>query len=99
LVSLVVVFALLTAPVGRPGICSFLFFVVTVDQFSVVIVACESPERRVFSINTALNISLSVGTAVDIGNSLGSVNLAVFARSISFTLAGYSTNYNICSPL
>jgi hypothetical protein len=81
LASLVVVFALLTAPVGRPGVCSFLFFVVTVDQFSVVVVACESPERRVFSTGAAPNISLSVGTAVDIGNSFGSVNLAVFARS------------------
>jgi hypothetical protein len=99
LASLVVVFTLLTAPVGRPGICSFLFFVVTVDQFSVVIIACESPERRVFSTSTALNISLSVGTAVNIRNSFGSVNLAVFARSISFTLAGHSADYNVCSPL
>src|SRR5450755_2132794 len=92
----VVVFALLTAPIGRPGVCSFLFFIVIVDQFSVA-VACESPERRVFSvIGAALNISLSVGTAVDIRNNFGSVNLAAFARSVSFTLAGYSTNYNIC---
>jgi hypothetical protein len=99
LIFLVVVFALLTAPVSRPGICSFLFFVVIVDQFSIVTVACESPKKRVFSINTALNISLSVETAINIRNSFGSVNLAVFARSISFILAGYSTNYNIYSPL
>jgi hypothetical protein len=98
LVSLVVVFTLLTAPIGRPGICSFLFFVVTVDQFSVAI-ACVSPERRVFSAGgTALNVSLSVGTVVDIRNSFGSVDLAAFARSVSFTLAGYSINYNIYSP-
>jgi hypothetical protein len=31
LVFLVVVFALLTAPVSRPDICSFLFFMVIVD--------------------------------------------------------------------
>jgi hypothetical protein len=55
--------------------------VVIVDQFSVA-VACELPKRRVFSAGAALNISLSVGTAVDIGNSFGSVNLAVFARSV-----------------
>jgi hypothetical protein len=91
LVSLVVVFTLLTALVGRPGIYSFLFFIVIIDQFSVVVIACESPKRRVFSINTALNISLSVRTAVNIRNSFGSVNLAVFA--------GYSINYNIYSPL
>jgi hypothetical protein len=53
----------------------------------------------VFSTNTALNISLSVGTAVNIRNSFGSVNLAVFAQSVSFILAGYSTNHNMCSPL
>jgi hypothetical protein len=78
LVSLIVVFALLTAPIGRLGICSFLFFVITVDQFSVA-VAYESPKRRVFSAGTALNISLNVGTAVNIGNSFDSVNLAALA--------------------
>jgi hypothetical protein len=93
----VVVFALLTAPIGRPGVCSFLFFVVIVDQFSVA-VACESPKRRVFSAGAALNISLSVGTAADIGNSFGSVNLAAFARSVSFTLAGHSADHDVCSP-
>jgi hypothetical protein len=97
LASLVVVFALLTAPISRPGVCSFLFFVVTVDQFSVA-VACVSPERRVFSADTALNVSLSVGTAVNIRNSFGSVDLAAFARSVSFTLAGHSTDHNIYSP-
>jgi hypothetical protein len=97
LASLVVAFTLLTAPIGRPGICSFLFFVVVADQFSVA-VACESPERRVFSAGAALNISLSVGTAVDIRNSFGSVNLAAFARSVSFILAGYSADHNVCSP-
>jgi hypothetical protein len=95
LVSLVVVFALFTAPIGRPGVCSFLFFVVTVDQFSV---ACESPERRVFSIGVAPNTFLNVGTAVNIRNSFGSVNLATLARSVSFTLAGHSADYNMCSP-
>jgi hypothetical protein len=95
LASLIVVFALLTAQIGRPGICSFLFFMVIVDQFSV---ACESPERRVFSAGMALNTSLNVGTAVDIRNSFGSVNLAALARSFSFTLAGYSADHDICSP-
>jgi hypothetical protein len=37
----------------------------------------------VFSAGVALNTSLNVGTAVDIGNSFGSVNLAAFARSVS----------------
>jgi hypothetical protein len=93
----VVVFALLTAPVGRPGVCSFLFFVVIVDQFSVA-VTCELPERRVFSVGAALNISLSVGTAVDIGNSFGSVDFAAFALSVSFVLAGYSADHDVCFP-
>jgi hypothetical protein len=97
LVSLVVVFTLLTAPVGRPGIYSFLFFVVIVDQFSVA-VACELPERRVFSAGAAPNISLSVGTAVNIRNSFGSVDFTAFALTVSFILAGYSANYNIYSP-
>jgi hypothetical protein len=94
LASLVVVFALLTAPIGRPDVCSFLFFIVTVDQFSV---ACESPERRVFSAGTAPNTSLNVGTAVDIRNSFGSVNLAALARSVSFALAGHSVDHDVCS--
>jgi hypothetical protein len=98
LASLVVVFALLTAPIDRPGICNFLFFVVTVDQFSVA-VACEPSERRVFSVGAAPNTSLNVGTAVDIGNSFGSVNLAALARSVSFTLAGHSADHDVCSPL
>jgi hypothetical protein len=97
LVSLVIVFALLTAPVGRPNVCSFLFFVVIVDQFSVA-VTYELPKRRVFSAGTALNISLSVGTAVDIRNSFGSINFTAFALSVSFVLAGHSANHNICSP-
>jgi hypothetical protein len=69
---------------------------VAVDQFSV---ACESPKRRVFSAGMTPNTSLNVGTAVNIRNNFGSVDLAALARSISFTLAGYSTNYNIYSPL
>jgi hypothetical protein len=93
----VIVFALLTAPVSRPGICSFLFFIVIVDQFSVVI-TYELPERRVFSTSTALNISLSVGTAVNIKNSFGSINFTAFTLSVSFILAGHSANYNIYSP-
>jgi hypothetical protein len=52
----------------------------------------------VFSADTALNISLSVGTAVNIRNSFGSVNFAAFALNVFFILAGHSTNYNICSP-
>jgi len=71
--------------------------VVTVDQFSIA-VACELPERRVFSTNTAPNISLSVETAVNIRNSFDSVDFTAFALSISFILAGHSTNYNIYSP-
>src|SRR5450432_3842064 len=95
---IIVVFTLLTAPIGRSGIYSFLFFIVIIDQFSVAI-AYESPERRVFSAaGTALNLSLSVGTAVNIKNNFGSVNLAAFARSISFTLAGHSADHNIYSP-
>jgi hypothetical protein len=49
------------------------FFVVIVDQFSIV---CESLERRVFFVGTALNTSLNIGTAVNIRNSFSSVNLA-----------------------
>jgi hypothetical protein len=52
----------------------------------------------VFSAGAALNISLSVGTAVDIGNSFGSVDFAAFALSVSFVLAGYSADHNVCSP-
>jgi hypothetical protein len=52
----------------------------------------------VFSAGVAPNTSLNVGTAVNIGNSFGSVDLAALARSVSFTLAGYSIDYNICSP-
>jgi hypothetical protein len=52
----------------------------------------------VFSTDTALNISLSVGTAVNIRNSFDSVNFTTFALNISFILVGYSTNYNIYSP-
>jgi hypothetical protein len=44
------------------------------------------------------NTSLNVGTAVNIRNSFGSVNLATLARSVSFTLAGHSADYNMCSP-
>jgi hypothetical protein len=95
LASLVVVFALLNAPIGRPDICSFLFFVITVDQFSVA-VAYESPGRRVFSAGAALNISLNVETAVNIGNSFDSVDLAALARSVSFILAGHSADHDIC---
>jgi hypothetical protein len=53
----------------------------------------------VFSAGTALNISLSVGTAVNIRNGFGSVDFAAFALSVSFILAGHSTNHNIYSPL
>jgi hypothetical protein len=52
----------------------------------------------VFSAGAALNISLSVGTAVNIGNSFGSVNFAAFALSVSFILAGHFTNHDVYSP-
>jgi hypothetical protein len=50
------------------------------------------------SVGVAPNVSLSVVTAVDIGNSFASPSLAAFARSISFTLAGHSGDHDVCSP-
>jgi hypothetical protein len=47
----------------------------------------------------APNASLSVGSKAEIRNSLDSARLAVFARSISFALAGHSADYDVCSPL
>jgi hypothetical protein len=66
LASLLIVFALLTAPNRRPA--SFLFFIVTVDY----------PLSRVFSFN-APNAFLSVRDKAEIGNSLNNARLAVFA--------------------
>ena len=80
--SLLIVLALLTAPNGRPA--SFLFFGAAVDPPS---------SRRLSS--CAPHASLKVGGVAEIGNSLDSARLAVFARAISLTLAGYSLNYNI----
>jgi hypothetical protein len=88
LASLLIVFALLAAPNGRPA--SFLFFVATVDY----------PLSRVFSSDVdAPNTSLSVKGKAEIGNSLDSARLAVFARSISFALIGHSADHDIYSPL
>jgi hypothetical protein len=88
LASLLIVFALLVAPNGRP--VSFLFFVATVDH----------PLSRVFSsVVNAPNASLSVKGKAEIGNSLNNARLAVFARSISFALIGHSADHDICSPL
>jgi hypothetical protein len=95
LASLLIIFALFTTPIGRPDACSFLFFVATVDQPSV---ACELPWGRVLSAGVPQNVSLSVGAMVEIGNSFGSARLAVFARSVSFILAGHSVDHDICSP-
>jgi hypothetical protein len=83
--SLLIVLALLTAPKGRPA--SFLFFIATVDHPS---------SRMLFS--CAPHASLSVGGMAEIGNSLDSARLAAFARTISFTLAGHSPDYDICCP-
>jgi hypothetical protein len=85
LASLLIVFALLAAPNGRPA--SFLFFMATVDY----------PSSRVFSFD-APNASLSIGGKAKIRNSLNNVRLAVFARSISFALIRHSYDYDICSP-
>lgn len=68
---------------------------VSIEPFSV---ACEPLERRMLSVGVAPNVSLSVVTAVDIGNSFASPSLAAFARSISFTLAGHSGDHDVCSP-
>jgi hypothetical protein len=88
LASLLIVFALLAAPNGRPA--SFLFFVATVDH----------PSSRVFSSDVdAPNASFSVGGKAEIGNSLDNARLAVFAQSISFALIGHSADHDVCSPL
>jgi hypothetical protein len=94
-VFLSTVFALLTAPIGRPGACIFLFFVVTVDQLSV---ACASPRGRALSAGVPPNTSLSVGGIFEIGNCHGSSFLALFARTVSFTLSGHSVDHDACSP-
>jgi len=85
----IVFFALLTAPIGRPGVCIFLFFVVAVDQLSVAYV---SPGGRVLSAGVPPNTSRSVGGMFEIGNSHGSSFLALFARTVSFTLSGHTPN-------
>ena len=46
----------------------------------------------------APHASLSVGGMAEIGNSLESVRLAAFARTISFTLAGHSPDHDGCYP-
>jgi hypothetical protein len=83
--SLLIVLALLTAPKGRPA--SFIFFMATVDH----------PSSRILSFY-APHASLSIGGIAKIGNSLNSARLAAFARTISFTLAGHSSDYDIYCP-
>ena len=83
--SLLIVLALLTAPNGRPA--SFLFFGAAVDPPS---------SRRLSS--CAPHASLKVGGVAEIGNSLDSARLAVFARAISLTLAGHSPDHDVCCP-
>jgi hypothetical protein len=83
--SLLIVFALLAAPNGRPA--SFLFFIATVDH----------PSSRVLFFY-APYASLSVRGMAEIGNSLDSARLAAFARTISFTLAGHSPDHDVCCP-
>jgi hypothetical protein len=85
LTSLLIVFALLAAPNRRSA--SFLFFIATVDYPLSYMLSSYAPY-------TSLNIK---GIA-KIGNSLDSARLAAFARTISFTLAGYSPDYDICCP-
>jgi hypothetical protein len=46
----------------------------------------------------APHASLSVGGMAEIGNSLESVRLAAFARAISFTLVGHSSDHDKCCP-
>jgi hypothetical protein len=84
LASLLIVFALLAAPNGRPA--SFLFFMATINH----------PLSRVFFFD-APNASFSVRGKAEIGNSLNNARLAVFARSISFALIRHSCDYDICS--
>jgi hypothetical protein len=91
----IVFFALLTAPIGRPNAYIFLFFMVAVNQLSVIYV---SPKGRVLSVNISPNTSLSVGGIFEIGNCRDSFFLALFARTVSFTLSGHSVNYDLCSP-
>jgi hypothetical protein len=68
LASLLIVFALLTAPNGRPT--SFLFFIATVNH----------PLSRVFSSDAdAPNASLNIRGKAEIRNSLNNARLAVFA--------------------
>jgi hypothetical protein len=85
LASLLIVFALLAAPNGRPA--SFLFFIAIVDHSSSRILFFCAPYA-----------SLSIEGIAEIGNSLNSARLAAFARTISFTLAGHSPDYNIYYP-
>jgi hypothetical protein len=61
-------------------------------------VACELSANRVLS-SGAPKASLSVGGIAEVGNSLNSARLAVFARDISLTLAGHSADHDVCSPL
>jgi hypothetical protein len=68
--------------------------VVAVDQLSV---ACVSPGGRVLSAGVPPNTSLSVGGIFKIGNCHGSSFLALFARTIFFTLSGHSVNHDLCS--
>jgi hypothetical protein len=75
LASLLIVFALLTAPNRRPA--SFLFFIVTVDY----------PLSRVFSFN-APNAFLSVRDKAEIGNSLNNARLAVSLKVFFSPLLG-----------
>jgi hypothetical protein len=66
LASLLIVFALLIAPNGRPA--SFLFFMATMDH----------PSSRILS-SYAPHASLSIRGMAEIGNSLDSARLAAFA--------------------
>jgi hypothetical protein len=92
----IVFFALLIAPIDRPNVYIFLFFIVAVDQLSVVYV---SPKGRVLSADISPNTSLSVGGIFEIGNCHGSSFLALFARTVSFTLSGHSVDHDVCSSL
>jgi hypothetical protein len=83
--SLLIVLALLTAPNGRP--VSFLFFKVAIDYSSSYMLSFCAPYA-----------SLKVEGVAEIGNSLNSARLAVFARPISLTLAGHSPDHDIYCP-
>ena len=80
-----IIFILLTAPTGRP---IFLFFTVTIDYSLSGVFSSYVPHA-----------SLSIEAVAEIGNSVDSVCLAAFARSISFALAGHSADHNIWLPL